>query len=227
MPALVTQWLGRVGYAEATALQERLVDRVRQGLEPDQLLLLEHPPVITLGRRADASHVLADADALARAGIVLHAATRGGDVTFHGPGQLVGYPIVALATDRRDVHRYLRDLEQALIDAVGELGVRAGRVAGRTGVWVSSSKVAAIGVRLSTGWITSHGFALNVGRDLSGFESIVPCGIEDAGVTSLERLVGRPLDLSHVAALVAPHVAGALGMELSWYPTCTHAVPIG
>jgi lipoate-protein ligase B len=227
VPALVARWLGRVDYAEALALQERLVDRRRQRLEPDQLLLLEHPKTITLGRRADPSHVLADGAALDRAGIAVHPTSRGGDVTFHGPGQLVGYPIVALPPERRDVHRYLRALEQALIDAVAELGLRGERVPARTGVWVRGAKLAAIGVRLSTGWITSHGFALNVGRDLSGFEAIVPCGITDAGVTSLEQLLGRPLDLHDTAARVAPHVARSLGLALSWSASWMHAAPTG
>jgi len=212
---LVARWLGRVEYGEAAALQERLVDGRRRGVEPDRLLLLEHAPVITLGRRADPSHVLRDATELARRGIAIHPSARGGDVTFHGPGQLVGYPIVALPPERRDVQRYLRDLESALIATVADLGVAAGRVAGRTGVWVSNDKLAAIGVRLSTGWIASHGFALNVAADLAGFEAIVPCGITDAGVTSLERLLGRPLNVAGVAAIAAPRVAAALGMELA------------
>ena len=214
MRSLVARWLGRVEYGEATALQERLVDGRRRGVEPDRLLLLEHAPVITLGRRADPAHVLRDATELARCGIAIHPAARGGDVTFHGPGQLVGYPIVALPPDRRDVHRYLRDLEAALIATAADAGVAAGRIAGRTGVWVGNDKLAAIGVRLSAGWITSHGFALNVGPDLAGFETIVPCGIEGSGVTSLERLLGRPLDVSALAERAARHVATALGMQL-------------
>jgi len=222
MPSLVALWLGRVAYDDAAALQERLVDGRRRGVEPDRLLLLEHPAVITLGRRADPAHVLREPRELARHGIDVRASSRGGDVTYHGPGQLVGYPVVALPPDRRDAHRYLRDLESALIDTAAELGVAAHRVPGRTGVWVGNAKLAAIGVRLASGWITSHGFALNVARDLRGFDTIVPCGIRGAAVTSLEQLAGRPLDLGEVAAIAALRVAAVLGMdlvrapELSW-----------
>lgn len=208
------RWLGSISYAEATRLQERLVASRRRGESPDTLLLLEHPPVITFGRGADPRHVLAGEEELQRRGIELHDAGRGGDVTYHGPGQLVGYPIVALEGDRRDAHRYLREIEQALIDAVAEFGVRAGRVDGLTGVWVGDEKLAAIGVRLSTGWITSHGFALNVHPDLSGFDTIVPCGIRGRGVTSLARLTGLELTVRQVAERVAPHVARTLGRRI-------------
>ena len=207
------RWLGRVGYSTAAALQDERIAARRAGTAPDTLLLLEHPPVITLGRGADASHILAGRDELARRGIEVHECGRGGDVTYHGPGQLVGYPIVRLEGPRRDAHRYLRDLEQALIDAVGELGVpSAGRVPGLTGVWVGREKLAAIGVRLGAGWITSHGFALNVSGGLAGFECIVPCGIRGRGVTSLERLTGRTLPLEAVAPVVARHVVRVLGL---------------
>lgn len=212
-PALRVRWLGRLDYADALELQASLVDDRRRGAIEDTLLLLEHPPVITLGRGAHAEHVLLDREELARRGIGLFDAGRGGDATFHGPGQLVGYPIVALRGKHRDAHRYLRNLEQALILVAAEFGIEAGRVAGLTGVWVGEEKLAAIGVRLSTGWIGSHGFALNVGRDLSGFSTIVPCGIAERGVTSLERLTGNPLDLRDVAAPVARHVAETLEMR--------------
>ena len=211
MSDLHAAWLGRVPYAEALRLQEACVAARRAGASPDTLVLLEHPPVITLGRSADRAHVLDAADALARRGIEVHECGRGGDVTYHGPGQLVGYPIVQLAPERRDVHRYLRDLEQALIDAAAELGVAAYRAAGLTGVWVGNEKLAAIGVRLSTGRVTSHGFALNVSADLAGFSSIVPCGIRGRGVTSLARLTGRDLPLDAAARLLAGHVARVLG----------------
>ena len=216
MQPLVLRWFGSVPYSEATRLQEDLVASRRRGEIPDTLLLLEHPPVITFGRGADPGHVLAGEPELARRGIEIHDAGRGGDVTYHGPGQLVGYPIVELRGERRDAHRYLRDIEQALIDCVAEFGVRAERVAGLTGVWVGGEKLAAIGVRLSTGWITSHGFALNVDGDLSGFQTIVPCGIRDRGVTSLARLTGRDFEVRQVAAHVAPHVARALGLRAEW-----------
>ena len=215
MPRLVACWLGRVDYRTAADLQDRLVEGRKHGAEPDRLLLCEHDPVVTLGRRADRAHLLRDEVELSRAGILVHSSPRGGDITFHGPGQLVGYPIVALAPGRRDVHRYLRDLESALIRTVAELGVAAERVPGRTGVWVSGNKLAAIGVRVSAGWITSHGFALNVSGDLSGFEAIVPCGLAGAGVTSLERQLGHAPDLVRVAGVAARQVAEALGFELA------------
>jgi lipoate-protein ligase B len=177
------------------------------------LLLLEHPAVVTLGRGADRGNLVADEAELARKGIELFDCGRGGDVTYHGPGQLVGYPIVGLPPTRRDAHRYLRDLERALIRTAADYGVRARRVAGLTGIWVGSAKLAAIGVRLSTGWITSHGFAFNVADDLSGFETIVPCGLAGRGITSLARLTGREPPLREVAASVAHHLADVLDLR--------------
>lgn len=215
MRPLDLRWLGSTSYPEATRLQQQLVASRRGGEISDTLLLLEHPPVITFGRGADPGHVLAGEQELKRRGIEIHDAGRGGDVTYHGPGQLVGYPIVALEGDRRDAHRYLRAIERALIEAVAEFGVTAERVDGLTGVWVGEEKLAAIGVRLSTGWITSHGFALNVHGDLSGFETIVPCGIHDRGVTSLAKLTGRHVTVEEAAERVAPHVARALGLSVS------------
>jgi lipoyl(octanoyl) transferase len=167
--------------------------------------------VVTLGRAADPRHVLLGPAELARRGIERREVGRGGDATYHGPGQLVGYPIVRLGEGRRDAHRYLRDLEQALIDLADDYGVRAGRIPGRTGVWVGGEKLAAIGVRLNSGWITSHGFALNVSVDLDGFAAIVPCGIADRGVTSLARLLPRPPEVRDVAGRTARHVARVLG----------------
>jgi len=219
MRPLLLRWLGRVPYSDATKLQEELVASRRAGEIPDTLLLLEHPPVITFGRGSDPNHVLAGEQELARRGIEVHDAGRGGDVTYHGPGQLVGYPIVELRSERRDAHRYLRDIEQAVIDGVAEFDVTAERIAGLTGVWVGEEKLAAIGVRLSTGWITSHGFALNVHGDLAGFQTIVPCGIRDRGVTSLARLTGSDLDVRTVAERVAPHVARVLGLRAQWEST--------
>jgi lipoyl(octanoyl) transferase len=183
--------LGLVPYGEALEIQRQLVEDRKAGRIPDQLLLLEHPPVITLGVKArnDRSHVLASLERLAEAGVALFETGRGGDVTYHGPGQLVGYPILDLRPDRCDVHRYVRDLEDVLIRTAAEFGVTSSRVAGLTGTWVGSGKLAAIGVRISR-WITSHGFALNVTTNLSHFNLIVPCGIADRGVTSLERLRG-------------------------------------
>ena len=195
--------LGTIGYQEALDLQAALVEDRKQGRIPDQLLLLEHPPVITLGvrTRSDRTHVLATPAALAAQGVALFETGRGGDVTYHGPGQLVGYPIIHLTADRRDVHRYVRDLEEVLIRAVGVFGIGATRIKGLTGIWVGDEKLAAIGVRISR-WVTSHGFALNVSTDLAPFNLIVPCGIRDRGVTSMERLLGRAVPMAEVADAV-------------------------
>jgi len=209
--------LGTIGYQAALDLQAQLVEQRKQGLIPDQLLLLEHPPVITLGvrTRSDRSHVLESEAALAAKGVGLFETGRGGDVTYHGPGQLVGYPIVDLKPDRCDVHRYVRDLEEVLIRAVDAFGVRAGRIEGLTGIWVGDQKLAAIGVRISR-WVTSHGFALNVNTDLSHFGLIVPCGITDKGVTSLERLLGHALPMDEVAETVARQFAALFSAELTY-----------
>ncbi len=191
--------LGRIGYADALELQQRLVEERRRGEIGDQLLLLEHPPIITLGVkvRNDRSHVLASPERLATLGVELHETGRGGDVTYHGPGQVVGYPIVDLRPDRCDVHAYVRDLEEVMIRAARTFGVEATRVAGLTGIWVGNEKLAAIGVRISR-WVTSHGFAFNVNTDLSHFALIVPCGINDRGVTSLAKLLGRAVPMAEV-----------------------------
>jgi lipoyl(octanoyl) transferase len=191
--------LGVVSYADALALQQTLVEDRKAGRIPDQLLLLQHPPVITLGvkNRHDRSHIVATEDALEQEGVAVFETGRGGDVTYHGPGQLVGYPIISLKPDRCDVHRYVRDLEQVLIQTAAAFGVVAGRIPGLTGAWVGDDKLAAIGVRISR-WVTSHGFAFNVSTDLSHFDLIVPCGIADRGVTSIERLLGHPIQLDRV-----------------------------
>ena len=193
------QRLGSVPYAEGLELQARLVQRRRAGEIPDQLLLLEHPPVITLGvkTRNDRSHVLATPATLKKEGVELFESGRGGDVTYHGPGQLVGYPILDLKPDRCDVHRYVRDIEEVMIRAAAAFGVSAGRLAGLTGAWVGADKLAAIGVRIAR-WITSHGFAFNVSTKLVHFDLIVPCGIAGKGVTSLEALLGRPVPMVEV-----------------------------
>ncbi len=208
--ALDVRWLGRISYHDGLALQDELVRDRRHGRVPDTLLLLEHPPVITLGRGSRAEHVLLGESDRAARGIELHEVGRGGDVTYHGPGQLVGYPILKLEGVRRDAHRYLRDLEETLILTAAAFGVRAARWAGRTGIWAEGRKLGAIGVRISSGWVTSHGFALNVSTDLSAFRAIVPCGIRDAGVTSLEELTGRRLDLELVASRAADGLATVL-----------------
>ena len=204
--------LGLVDYEAALDLQKQLVEERRAGAVGDTLLLLEHPPVITVGarNRVGRSNIIANDDELRQAGIAVHEAGRGGDVTYHGPGQLIGYPVLDLKPDRCDVHRYVRDLEEVLIRALRRLDVTGTRVAGLSGVWVGprgrEEKIAAIGVRISR-WVTSHGFALNVATNLDHFETIVPCGISDRGVTSLERLLGQPVEMPVVedAVVVSFH----------------------
>lgn len=203
---LIVRRLGRVGYADALALQRALVEERKAGAIDDQFLLVEHPHVLTLGVRGDGgrSHILAPTELLAARGVEVHEAGRGGDITYHGPGQIVGYPIVDLKPDRMDVHRYVRDLEEVLIRTAAEYGVEAGRVQGLTGVWVGREKLAAIGVRIAR-WVTSHGFAFNVTTDLDYFSLIVPCGIADRGVTSLERLLGRRVERREVEDHMIAH----------------------
>lgn len=191
--------LGRIPYAEGLSLQEELVRARRAGDIPDTLLLLEHPHVITLGSASSWAHVLSDEAERALLDIELFETGRGGDVTYHGPGQLVGYPILDLKPDRRDLHRYLRDLEEVLIRVAGDFGLVAARSEGQTGVWTAAGKLAAIGVRVSSGWITSHGFSLNVHTDLRYFETIVPCGIPDREVTSLQHELERPVALDQAS----------------------------
>ena len=198
--------LDMLSYADGLALQRSLVEDRRVGKVDDLLLLVEHPHVLTLGVRGDGgrSHILAAPGALTSLGVEVHETGRGGDITYHGPGQIVGYPILDLKPDRCDVHRYVRDLEEVLIRTAGDYGIEAGRLEGLTGVWVGREKLAAIGVRIAR-WITSHGFALNVTTDLEFFNLIVPCGIADRGVTSLEHLLGRTVDRSDVEARLVTH----------------------
>jgi lipoyl(octanoyl) transferase len=200
--AITVRRLGTVRYDDALTLQQQLVAQRRAGDISDTLLLLEHPHVITLGTSASRDNILIDDDQGRLLGIDILDTGRGGDVTYHGPGQLVGYPILDLKPDRCDLHRYIRDIEEALIIALASLDVRGSRKAGLTGVWVDNEKIAAIGVRVSSGWITSHGFALNVSTDLSYFGSIVPCGITQYGVTSLERVVAGGVAMKDVLAAV-------------------------
>jgi lipoyl(octanoyl) transferase len=215
---LVRRDLGTVAYDEALALQGELVVQRRAGTIEDQLLLLEHPHVITLGTSSLAEHVLLDEPARRARGIEIFETGRGGDVTYHGPGQLVGYPILDLKPDRCDLHRYVRDIEEALIRALADFGVAGARISGLTGVWVGEQKVAAIGVRVSSGWITSHGFAFNVATDLGYFDAIVPCGIHDHGVTSLVRLLGDAPPMTAVADAVAARFAEVFGRMLVGEP---------
>jgi lipoyl(octanoyl) transferase len=208
--------LGTVGYPEALAMQRALVEERRADRVPDLLLLLQHPAVITLGVKGDGgrSNVVATADRLSELGIAVEDTGRGGDVTYHGPGQIVGYPIVDLRPDRQDVHRYVRDLEEVMIRTCADYGLEAGRIAGLTGAWLGAEKIGAIGVRISR-WITSHGFAFNVSTRLDHFQLIVPCGISDRGVTSLEKATGRAVPLDEVEERIVQHFGVVFEREIS------------
>jgi lipoyl(octanoyl) transferase len=195
-------------------VEQRRADRV-----PDLLLLLQHPPVITLGVRGDGgrSHIVASEERLAQLGVEVSETGRGGDVTYHGPGQVVGYPILDLRPDRCDVHRYVRDLEDVMIRTCAGYGVHAGRITGLTGAWVGDQKIGAIGVRISR-WITSYGFAFNVNTDVDYFDLIVPCGISDRGVTALGRALGRDVPIGEVEHALAGHFGEVFNRDV------THAV---
>jgi lipoyl(octanoyl) transferase len=208
--------LGTVSYPEALAMQRALVEDRRAERVGDLLLLLQHPPVITLGVKGDGgrSNVVATLERLAELGIAVEETGRGGDVTYHGPGQIVGYPIVDLRPDRQDVHRYVRDLEEVMIRTCADYGLQAGRIKGLTGAWIGAEKIGAIGVRISR-WITSHGFAFNVSTRLDHFQLIVPCGIADRGVTSLEQAAGRSIALEEVQERIAHHFADVFDREIS------------
>ncbi len=212
--AIAVRRLGRVEYDHAWAIQRELVASRQAGHAPDTLLLLEHPPVITLGRSGETAHLLGSEAELERRGVALVETDRGGDITFHGPGQIVGYAIVDLAPRGRDLHRYLRDLESVLIRALAEFGIVAGRVEGLTGVWVGDAKVAAIGIRVAR-WVTHHGFALNVDTDLSYFDLIVPCGIADRRVTSMKALLGDAIDREDVENALACAFELVFGSDLA------------
>ena len=204
--------LGRVAYARALELQSEVVAQRKLGQVPDHLLLLEHPHVITLGRNGRMANLLASSEVLERSGVTFHPTDRGGDITYHGPGQLVGYPILDLREWKRDVVAYVRAIEQVLMDTLGEFGIAAGRVPGCTGVWVNGAKIAAIGVHLSR-WVTSHGFALNVNTDLSYFQYIVPCGLTKP-VTSMAQL-GVQSTLEEVSQRLAGHFARVFDCEMT------------
>jgi lipoyl(octanoyl) transferase len=216
-PRRLLRWgfLGTVPYGQGVALQERLREELRTGRGPEHLLLLEHPPVFTLGRSASPADVLAAPGWLAERGIEIAECDRGGQVTFHGPGQLVGYPILDLNPDRRDLRRYVRDLQEALVRTLAEFGVAAsgGMGAERIGVWVGGRKVASIGVHVSR-WITTHGFALNVTTDLSCFRGIVPCGLAEVEMASVESLTGVRPPVAEVAGVCARELAAVFGREL-------------
>ena len=214
MRSLEVRRLGLVPYAEGVELQRALVEDRRAGRVPDLLLLVEHPHVITLGVKGVAarSHLVATPELLARRQVEVHESGRGGDITYHGPGQLVGYPILDLRPDRCDVHTYVRDLEEVMIRAAGDFGVRAGRVEGLTGAWVGADKLGAIGVRISR-WITSHGFAFNVTTNLDYFDLIVPCGITSGGVTSLAKATGGPVRTADAEAALVRHFCDVFDRE--------------
>lgn len=223
---LLTATLGTVPYLDALELQRDLARRRIAGeIEEDILLLLEHPPVVTLGRTAKTSNVVSSPDALRARGVEVHEVERGGDVTFHGPGQLVGYPIFDLKRHRRDLHWYLRQVEEALIVALANVGIEAERNAGYTGVWTQGRKIASIGVH-ARDWVTWHGFALNVLTDLSFFDLIVPCGIPQVQMTSVVRETERELTMADMAALSASAFAEVFGLELRDAPaSLLEAVP--
>jgi lipoyl(octanoyl) transferase len=209
--------LGLIGYAEAYALQKRVEAARKAGVIEDVLLLCEHPPVITLGRSGKRENLLASEQVLRQKGVEFHATNRGGDITYHGPGQIVAYPILNLGEIRRDVVWYVRMLEEAMIRATAEFGITTERVAGKTGIWVKSGeteeKLGAIGVHISR-WVTSHGLAYNVSTDLRYFDLIVPCGIADRKATSLEKLLGRQVDEKEVAPRIAKHLGDLLGLKM-------------
>jgi len=206
---------GTVGYGAGLELQGDLVARRRAGEIPDTLILLEHPHVITMGSSADPENILIDEEERRARGIELFDAGRGGDVTYHGPGQLVAYPILDLKPDRKDLHRYLRDLETVLQRVAASFGIEADRSEAGTGIWTPRGKLAAIGVRVSSGWITSHGIALNVTSDLAFFDAIVPCGIPDGGVTSMERELGEAPDVGEVRRHFIRHFVEVFEREIT------------
>lgn len=215
---LETEFLGRVAYGDGLRLQDDRVAAVRDGGAADALFLLEHDPVVTLGRNAHRENIVAGPEELEKEGIRVFECGRGGDVTYHGPGQLVGYPIVNLAPDRKDVGKYVRNLEEALLRTLTEYGIEGRRFQGMTGVWVGNEKIAAIGVRVSR-WVTSHGFALNLTTNLDHFRTIVPCGIRNYGVTSMARLMDTPPSLEDAGRKFALHFAHIFDRELRWTET--------
>jgi lipoyl(octanoyl) transferase len=212
--------LGLISYTDGYALQQRIVAARKAGAIEDVLLLCEHPHVITLGRSGKRENLLASEHVLRQKGVEFHATNRGGDITYHGPGQIVGYPILNLTNKKTDVHWYVRTLEEAMIRASADFGVTAFRIPGKTGIWVeaeskdgaSEEKLAAIGVHISR-WVTSHGFAYNVATDLRYFDLIVPCGISDRKATSLEKLLSRRVSLSEVKPHLVNGLAGSFSLE--------------
>jgi lipoyl(octanoyl) transferase len=207
------QQLGLVTYGEGLRLQQELVAERKAGSIPDTLLLLEHPHVYTLGRNARRANMLVSDDFLAQIGAGLVETDRGGDITYHGPGQLVGYPIFDLTKHKRDIAWYMRSLEEVFIRVARDYGVTADRVAGAAGVWVGNEKLVAMGVHISR-WVTSHGFAFNVSPDLKYFDYIVPCGLKDKGVTSLERLLGRKIPIDEAMGCTIAHFGEVFALDM-------------
>ena len=216
-PRCLAVALGRWDYARAWELQAALVRARLAGALPDLLLLVEHPHVYTVGRGGDGSNVLWPEEVLRCKGVAVYHVDRGGDVTYHGPGQAVGYPIVSLRDRGLDPHRYLRDLEEVLIRTLADYGIRGTRVPGMTRVWVDNAKIAAIGVKFTRA-VTSHGFALNVNTDLSYFLGIIPCGLTNRNVTSMQQLLGRPVDMAGVHEALVCHFAEVFERDVVWQP---------
>jgi lipoyl(octanoyl) transferase len=228
MPTLLITDLGLISYEDSLALQERVVAARKAGTIPDVLLLCEHPPVITFGRNAKRENLLANENVLRQKNVALHDTNRGGDITYHGPGQIVGYPILALGAIRRDVHWYVRTLEEVMIRASADFDLTAFRVPGRTGIWVDpphrlaptqaedsplpEEKLAAIGVHISR-WVTSHGFAYNVSTDLRYFDLIIPCGIAERKATSLEKLLNRGVATAEAKPHLIRHFAELFALK--------------
>jgi lipoyl(octanoyl) transferase len=204
--------LGLTDYKSTWDLQKKIFDLRVEGKISDVVLLNEHHHVYTIGKSGNGNHLLASEEELRSKGAEVYYIDRGGDVTYHGPGQLVGYPILDLNTYYLDIHRYLRDLEEVIIRTLGEFGIKANRDSNFTGVWVGSEKIAAIGVKVSR-WVTMHGFAFNVNTDLSYFDRIIPCGIFHKGVTSIEKLLGQQVPLDEVSQLIVKHFEEVFGVK--------------
>ena len=217
---LKVERLGRVEYGAALDLQKQPEASVLTGAQPDTLLLLEHPHTLTLGRRSAQDGIISTAEVLKSRGVAIFEANRGGKTTYHGPGQIVGYPIVNLSPDREDVHRYVRDLEEVLIRALGDFDIKAFRIKGLTGAHTERGKVAAIGVHIAR-WVTTHGFALNVNTDLSYFDLIVACDGEP--VTSMKELLGREIEMSAVEDRIIERFAEVFEMEMRSEPAAVAA----
>ena len=228
---LTVHRLGRVEYEDGLKLQALFERARKENLVGDVLLLLEHPPVLTLGRGASRADVLAGPELLEARGVEVHETNRGGEVTYHGPGQIVGYPILDLAPDRKDVRRHVRSVEEGMIRALAEHGIEAGRIPRWPGVWVGSEaagdarKIGAVGVHIAR-WVTTHGFALNVNSALEDFELIIPCGIREAGVTSMEQELGRPVDVAAVEDSLARAFGSVLEAEVRFEDARTQTVSV-